>query len=172
VWVLCVPAGSDNDFRLEWQAPKLPDGIYILEVHASDLANNKAGLQPYRISFEVVNESTITHFYPYPNPFSTSTRFVFTLTGAAVPDQIKIQIMTVSGKVVREITQDELGPVRIGTNISAFTWDGSDEFGDKLANGIYLYRVFTRINGQDIERRGTSADKAFKKEFGKMYILR
>ncbi|MDJ1485963.1 C25 family cysteine peptidase [Cytophagaceae bacterium YF14B1] len=167
-----VPAGPDNDFRLEWQAPKLADGIYTLEVHGSDLANNKAGLQPYRINFEVVNESTITHFYPYPNPFSTSTRFVFTLTGAAVPDQIKIQIMTVSGKVVREITQDELGPVRIGNNVSTFVWDGSDEFGDKLANGVYLYRVFTRINGQDIERRATAADKAFKKEFGKMYILR
>ncbi len=167
-----VPAGPDNDFRLEWQAPKLADGMYTLEVHASDLANNKAGLQPYRINFEVVNESTITHFYPYPNPFSSSTRFVFTLTGAAVPDQIKIQIMTVSGKVVREITQDELGPVRIGNNVSTFVWDGSDEFGDKLANGVYLYRVFTRINGQDIERRATAADKAFKKEFGKMYILR
>jgi hypothetical protein len=167
-----VPAGPDNDFRLEWQAPKLEDGVYTLEVRASDLSNNQAGSQPYRISFKVVNESTITHFYPYPNPFSTGTRFVFTLTGAAVPDQIKIQIMTVSGKVVREITQDELGPIRIGNNISTFTWDGSDEFGDKLANGVYLYRVFTRINGQDIERRTTSADKAFKKEFGKMYILR
>ncbi len=167
-----VPAGPDNDFRLEWQPAKLPDGVYTLEVVATDKANNPAGSQPYRISFEVVNESTVTHFYPYPNPFSSGTRFVFTLTGAAVPDQIKIQIMTVTGKVVREITHDELGPIRIGNNISTYVWDGTDEFGDKLANGVYLYRVTTRINGQDIERRATAADRAFKREFGKLYILR
>ena len=167
-----VPAGPDNNFRLEWQPQNLPDGVYTLRVQGADVAGNRAGAQPYQITFEVINASTITHFYPYPNPFSTSTRFVFTLTGATVPDQIKIQIMTVSGKVVREITHDELGPLRIGNNISSYAWDGSDEFGDKLANGVYLYRVITRINGQDMDRRATAADRAFKKEFGKMYILR
>ena len=40
----------------------------------------------------------------YPNPFSTSTRFVFTLTGSEVPDNMMIQIMTITGKVIREIT--------------------------------------------------------------------
>jgi flagellar hook assembly protein FlgD len=80
--------------------------------------------------------------------------------------------MTVSGKVVREITQDELGPIRIGNNISSYAWDGTDEFGDKLANGVYLYRVITRINGQSVEHRATAADKAFKQEYGKLYILR
>jgi flagellar hook assembly protein FlgD len=53
----------------------------------------------------------------------------------------------VSGKVVREITQDELGPIRIGNNVSSYAWEGTDEFGDKLANGVYLYRVITKING-------------------------
>ncbi|MDJ1471488.1 putative type IX secretion system sortase PorU2 [Xanthocytophaga flava] len=163
---------GDNDFRMEWNPEKLSDGVYTLKVFASDLSGNQAGSEPFQISFEVVNESTITHFYPYPNPFSSGTRFVFTLTGASLPDQIKIQIMTVSGKVVREITQDELGPIHIGNNISSYVWDGSDEFGDKLANGVYIYRVVTRMDGQAIEHRATSADKAFKKDYGKLYILR
>ena len=42
----------------------------------------------------------------YPNPFSTSTKFVFTLTGSEIPDVFTIQIMTISGKVVREITKE------------------------------------------------------------------
>lgn len=169
-----VPAGGENDFRLEYQPKGLTDGIYTLSVQGTDVSGNLSSVResPYRISFEVVNESRITHFYPYPNPFSSSTRFVFTLTGAVIPDQIKIQIMTVSGKVVREITQDELGPIRIGNNISAYAWDGADEFGDKLANGVYLYRVITKAGGQTIERRATAADKAFHKEYGKLYILR
>jgi flagellar hook assembly protein FlgD len=120
----------------------------------------------------VINESSITHFYPYPNPFSTSTRFVFTLTGNVIPDELKIQIMTVTGRVVREITQDEIGPIRVGNNISEYAWNGRDEFGDQLANGVYLYRVITRGGGQSIDLRATDGDQAFTRGFGKLYILR
>jgi flagellar hook assembly protein FlgD len=120
----------------------------------------------------VINRSTITEVMNYPNPFSTSTRFVFTLTGSEEPTNFKIQIMTITGKVVREIFQDELGPIHIGRNITEFAWDGKDEFGDQLANGVYLYRVITRINGQDIEKRETEADQYFKKGWGKMYLMR
>ena len=84
---------------------------------------------------------------------------------------MKIQILTITGKVVREIMQEELGPIRVGHNISAFAWDGSDAFGDKLANGVYLYRVVMTGTG-DFRRRHTSGDKAFKKDYGKIYILR
>ena len=80
--------------------------------------------------------------------------------------------MTVSGKVVREITQDEIGPIRIGNNITEYAWDGKDEFGDQLANGVYLYRVFVQSQGQAMERRETSADRAFTRGFGKLYLLR
>ena len=127
---------------------------------------------PYEINFEVINESAVTHFYPYPNPFSTSCRFIFTLTGNEIPDQLKIQIMTVSGRVVREITQDEIGPIRIGNNITSYAWDGRDEFGDQLANGVYFYKVFLKSNGEELAQRSTSADRAFKDGFGKLYILR
>ena len=144
----------------------------MLQVNASDASGNPAGVGPYEITFEVVSESTITHFYPYPNPFSTSTRFVFTLTGSEIPDQIKIQIFTVSGKLVREITQDEIGSVRVGNNITDYAWDGRDEFGDVLANGTYIYRVQVKANGQDLGHRGTGKDKAFNNDFGKLVIIR
>ncbi len=166
------PASEDRDFSVEYQPATLEDGLYGLRVQATDAAGNQSGIQPYEINFEVVNESTVTHFYPYPNPFSTSTRFVFTLTGSDIPDQLKIQIMTVTGRVVREITQDEIGPINIGNNITDFAWDGTDEFGDQLANGVYLYRVIIRQNGQAIDRRATAADNAFNRDFGKLYILR
>ena len=74
--------------------------------------------------------------------------------------------------MVREITEDEIGTINIGRNISRYAWDGRDEFGDVLANGIYLYRVITKINGETIEHRSTNADQFFHKGFGKMYIMR
>jgi flagellar hook assembly protein FlgD len=97
---------------------------------------------------------------------------VFTLTGGEIPDEIKIQIMTVSGRVVREITRNELGPIRIGNNITQFAWNGTDEYGDKLANGVYLYRVILRKNGQLVDHRSTEADDTFKNGIGKMYLMR
>ncbi|WP_170827511.1 C25 family cysteine peptidase [Roseivirga sp. 4D4] len=171
--VTFTPASENSNFRVAYQPDEFADGQYLFQVNATDASGNQAGIGPYEINFEVVNESTVTHFYPYPNPFSTSTRFVFTLTGSEIPDQIKIQIFTVSGKLVREITQDELGPLRIGNNVSEYAWDGRDEFGDLLANGTYLYRVqIQHSNGSSLGRRSTSKDKAFDNGFGKIVIIR
>ncbi len=80
--------------------------------------------------------------------------------------------MTVTGKVIREITTQELGQIRIGKNISEYAWDGKDEFGDQLANGVYLYRVLSLLKGSAIEKRETEADKFFTKGWGKMYLMR
>ncbi len=165
-------ATENSDFKIEYQPGPLEDGRYTLRINATDASGNAAGSEPYEVNFEVINESRITHFYPYPNPFSSSVRFVFTLTGSEIPDEIKIQIMTISGKVVKEIFQDELGPVTIGNNISSYAWDGKDEFGDQLANGVYIYRVLVRKNGQFMELRESAGDRAFKKGYGKMYLLR
>ena len=161
-----TPASEGESFRVSFIPGPLEDGMYTLRI------TNEDSPQPYEITFEVVNESQITNFYPYPNPFSSSVRFVFTLTGSEVPDEIKIQIMTVTGKVVREILQNELGPIRIGNNITEYAWDGRDEFGDQLANGVYIYRVLVRKNGQFMEHRPTAGDKGFTKGYGKMYLLR
>lgn len=167
-----VPASENSDFEIEYQPGPLEDGIHTIQIRAEDVTGNQAGAEPFEINFEVITESTVTHFYPYPNPFSTNCRFVFTLTGSEIPDQLKIQIMTVSGRVVREITQDEIGPIRIGNNITSYAWDGRDEYGDQLGNGVYFYKVLINSNGNELTHRPTSADRAFKHGFGKLYILR
>ncbi len=162
-----------NSAKIEFDPIFAEDGIYSLEVEAADKSKNESGSFNYRITFEVINKSTITEVLNYPNPFSTSTRFVFVLTGNEVPDHMKIRIMTVSGKVVREILRNELGNIHVGRNITDYAWDGRDEFGDRLANGVYLYKVYTEFsNGDDIEHRGTDADQFFKKGWGKMYLMR
>lgn len=162
----------NNSCKINY-TPVLPeDGIYQLIVQAKDQSNNQSGAIDYKINFEVVNKSTITEVLNYPNPFSTSTRFVFTLTGSEIPAVFKIQIMTITGKVVREIFQDELGPIHIGRNITEFAWDGKDEFGDQLANGVYLYHVVTQINGSSVDKRESGADQFFRKGWGKMYLMR
>lgn len=167
-----VPADvSSRKFKIIMQADFEQDGEYRLLVQGVDKSDNLSGDFEYDIEFEVDHNSSITNLMNYPNPFTTSTRFVFTLTGSQVPDEFTIQIMNVSGTVVREITRAELGDIQIGRNITDFEWDGTDEYGDKLARGVYLYRVIVKMNGEDIEHRDSGADKYFTKSFGKMYIL-
>jgi hypothetical protein len=167
-----LPANlPDNTASITMNPNFNTDGKYELLVESKDASNNKSGDFDYRINFEVINQSTITEVMNYPNPFSTSTRFVFTLTGSVIPDYFKIRIMTISGRVIREITQDELGQIRIGRNITEYAWDGKDEFGDRLANGIYFYKVFTGIEGETIEKKETQADQFFKKGYGKMVLI-
>jgi flagellar hook assembly protein FlgD len=83
--------------------------------------------------------------------------------------------MTVTGKIVKEITALELGPIRIGRNITEYTWDGTDQFGQRLANGVYLYRVVSSLNGKKLDKFKTdneNTDKFFTRGYGKMYLMR
>lgn len=154
-------------------SPTLPvDGKYTLIVQARDRSKNNSGSSDYRIDFLIDNKPTVTNVLNYPNPFTTSTRFVFTLTGSEIPEVFTIRIMTITGKVVREITRSELGNLHIGRNITDYAWDARDTYGDRLAIGVYLYHVITKLNGSSIEKTNTSADKYFVKDFGKMVIMR
>lgn len=156
--------------------PFLPkDGEYELTVTGKDRSGNKAGALDYHTSFTVINKAMISELLNYPNPFTTSTAFVFTLTGSQVPQNMRIQVLTITGKVVREITKEELGPIHVGRNISAFKWDGTDMYGRQLANGVYIYRVITNLNGKSLEKykaEGDNTDKYFNKGYGKMYLMR
>jgi hypothetical protein len=149
------------------------DGVYELIVTARDRSQNRAGNISYKVAFQIVNNPSISNLINYPNPFTSQTAFVFTLTGKEPPSQFKIEILSVTGRVVREITQSEIGPLRIGRNITAFRWDGTDQFGQQLANGIYLYRVVTHLDGQSLELNPNQAtDRFFSRGYGKMYLMR
>jgi len=63
----------------------------------------------------------------------------------------------------------------VGRNITEYKWDGTDMYGAKLANGVYLYRVLTNLNGKSLEKYkadGDDTDKYFNKGYGKMVIIR
>ncbi len=166
---------SDNTAKIDF-TPYFPlDGDYELLVSGKDVIGNKAGDLEYRVTFSVINKPMISNLLNYPNPFTTSTAFVFTVTGSEVPQNMRIQILTITGKVVREITMNELGPIHIGRNITEYKWDGTDMYGQKLANGVYLYRVLTNLNGKALDQyksKDDRTDKYFNKGYGKMYLMR
>jgi hypothetical protein len=173
------PAGpapnANNTASIDFLPYFAKDGEYELIVSGKDMSNNQAGALEYRVFFQVINKPMISNMLNYPNPFTTSTAFVFTITGSEVPQNMKIEILTITGKIVREITKDELGSLHIGRNITEFKWDGTDQYGQKLANGIYLYRVVTNLNGKSLDKYkadGDDTDRYFNKGYGKMYLMR
>lgn len=177
-----IPASQSNDNTAvaRFKPVLTEDGEYELIVTGKDKSGNFTGSKEYRVAFNVTNKPMISDVFNYPNPFTTSTAFVFTLTGNQIPNMLRIQILTVTGKVVKEINKEELGPLRIGRNITEYKWDGTDMYGQKLANGVYLYRIITNINGNTLERyeltdkngNRVKTDQYFKSGYGKMYLMR
>jgi len=157
------------------------NGVYQMIVKARDQTGNLAGSLDYTISFEINNVAAISHVYNYPNPFTTSTQFLFTLSGNKVPNVFKIQIITVAGKIIKEIDKVEIGNLAIGRNMTDYKWDGTDQYGNLLGNGVYLYRVIASNEGEAIDyyniyselNGGTDVGDAYHKSgFGKLYLMR
>ena len=183
---VAASSSADNTATINF-FPALTDdtegGEYELQVSGKDRNTNRAGNLDYSVAFQVFNKPMISNLLNYPNPFSTSTAFVFTITGAEVPQEFKIQILTITGKIVKEITRQELGNLRIGTNVTDYKWDGTDTYGQKLANGVYIYRVISSLDGKKMEKFRLNegfdqnsldvTDQFFnKKGYGKLVILR
>jgi hypothetical protein len=164
---------SENTAEIFFRPTLSTNGTYALEVRGRDRTSNAAGRLDFRQEFEVINEQMVANVLTYPNPFTTQTRFVYTLTGNETPEVFRIQIMTISGRVVRDIDLLALEELRIGTHQTDFAWDGTDEYGDLLANGVYLYRVITSDgSGSALEKFDTGTDQFFTREMGKVVILR
>jgi flagellar hook assembly protein FlgD len=78
------------------------------------------------------------HVLNYPNPFTTKTTFSFEHNRPGDALDIRIEIYTASGKLVKTLQQFVSANTR---RISDFEWDGLDEYGDRIGKGVYIYRV-------------------------------
>lgn len=119
--------------------PLLEDGEHHLRVYGKNIIGKIENTPGYEVFFQVQNEMKLLNVYNYPNPFKTNTSFTFTLT--QVPDDLRIKIFTVAGRMIREINGSSYG-VHAGFN--AVPWDGRDEDGNVAANGVYLYKVVVK----------------------------
>jgi len=95
---------------------------------------------------ETFNEKfEISNILNCPNPFSLYTVFSYYLNQPA--DNIDIIIYSVSGKRLRKISN---ASCFFGQNEEK--WDGRDEDGRKLANGIYFYKIIASKDKQKLTK--------------------
>ena len=81
----------------------------------------------------------------HPNPFTEKTHFTFELRGVVVPQEFKIKVFTVAGRLIRIIDVPP-SDLRIGFNTIA--WDGRDQDGDEIANGLYFYKIVSKVGDE------------------------
>ncbi len=123
--------------KLRYPFKNLALGLHTLTFKAWDVYNNfiTADLQ-----FIVVGDETLTlsNVLNYPNPFVNHTEFWFTHNKPYEPLEVQVQVFTITGKVVwtknQVITTD-------GFLSRDITWDGRDDFGDKIGKGVYVYKL-------------------------------
>ncbi len=92
------------------------------------------------IDYTVANENAQDYILleqNEPNPFSTSTRIEFQI---ADDTDVKVIIYDVGGALVRTLLDSKL---KIGSH--SVEWDGSDDGGNLVDSGIYLYKLFAGI---------------------------
>lgn len=115
----------------------LEAGRHSLTVKVWDVANNSA--EAYT-EFVVAGsaELALDKILNYPNPFTNRTTFWFTHNRPGDVLSINIQVFSVSGRLVKTIRRNEVSP---GSTYNNITWDGRDDFGNKIGKGVYIYRV-------------------------------
>ena len=144
-----VPTTGEDDHRGTFRyIPPVPleEGAHDLRVFAKDATGN--GDTTEIITFYVEGHLGLRNLYTWPNPMQKETTFTFSITGGAPPESGQITVFTPAGRRIRTI---ELGPgdLQIGNN--RIEWDGRDADGDRLANGIYLYRIVLQSGEERVE---------------------
>jgi hypothetical protein len=134
----------NSEALIKW-TPVLADGRHTIEVLAKDASGNFFDTTVSRTEFYVFNQPNLLNVFNFPNPFNNDTYFTFDLRGTVVPDEFIIKIYTVAGRLIRVISVPS-SDIFIGFN--KIYWDGRDEDGDELSNGVYFYKVITRLNDE------------------------
>ncbi|MBD3258257.1 T9SS type A sorting domain-containing protein [candidate division GN15 bacterium] len=69
----------------------------------------------------------------YPNPFNPETRIAFWLPG---PQNVRLDVLNTLGQHVVTLVDGEFSP-----GDHQVVWDGTDSEGERVASGIYFYRL-------------------------------
>jgi hypothetical protein len=134
-----------NDYKkgkLKYPFRNLAIGLHTLTFKAWDVYNN---IVTADLQFIVVGDETLTltNVLNYPNPFVNHTEFWFTHNRPFEQLEVQVQVMTITGKVVW--TKNQIVTTN-GFTSRDITWDGRDDFGDKIGKGVYVYKLTVKSN--------------------------
>lgn len=130
---------SDN-FRkgkITYPFKDLEEGLHTLTFKVWDVYNN---LTTSELQFMVAKDEGVhlEKVLNYPNPFVNYTEFWFEHNRPYESLNVQVQIMTITGRIVKTINQTVLTEGKLSREI---VWDGKDDFGDRIGKGVYIYKL-------------------------------
>lgn len=136
---------SATDYRqgsAERELIDLEPGEYKVRVRAWDIFNNPAETDAYfRIVEGEADELVVTDVLNYPNPMGRNTDFLFRHNQSR-PLDVKIDIYSAAGRKIRTLESHN-----VTDRFVRVPWDGHDRDGDRVANGVYFYRLRVTVAG-------------------------
>ncbi len=143
-------AGTANgtSWSFRWVAPATPVSsvTFYTAANAADYSGNTNGDSVYTTTHMLlssaaddVTSGTLPYAYQlaqnYPNPFNPTTTIEFSLPKSS---RVRLTVFNMLGQQVRTLADEYLtaGP-------HAVNWDGADAGGNRVASGIYYYRLET-----------------------------
>jgi len=132
-----------NDFqkgKVKFPFRGLEPGLHTIKFKCWDTYNNPS---ESTLSFIVVNDNDLilSNVLNYPNPFINYTEFWFNHNKPNETLDVQVQIFTVSGKLIKTLHQSVQSAGLLSRDI---TWNGLDDFGNKIGKGVYVYKLLVR----------------------------
>ncbi|MBN2280144.1 MAG: hypothetical protein JXQ65_06165 [Candidatus Marinimicrobia bacterium] len=132
----------------------LESGRHDIRISIEDAAHN---VNEQEFDFNIFKNLNILDYGNYPNPFKTRTWFVFETTKNV--EEFKILIYSSSGRKIRTIDDTNIYEDKslIESGYHEVSWDGKDDHGEDIANGVYYYRMVAKTNNKTVTTKGIIA---------------
>jgi len=132
-----------DDFKkgkVKFPFRELEPGLHTVKFKCWDTYNNPSETT---LTFIVVNDNDLilSNVLNYPNPFVNYTEFWFNHNKPNEALEVQVQIFTISGKLIKTLNQSVQSDGLLSREI---TWNGLDDFGNKIGKGVYVYRLHVR----------------------------
>jgi hypothetical protein len=146
--------------------PSLSDGTHAITIQATD-DNGLTNTPPKELDVHVSKDFSIGLLGSYPNPFTRDMFIAYEIRGIAYAISVSLDIYTVSGRRITTMTTDGVvgspGFFRGGTGTPTSLgyhevwWNGLDDNGAEVANGVYFYRFAVNTGDATREIKGKFA---------------
>jgi hypothetical protein len=142
-------AGSYTTGEIRYSIAGMPPGRHGFKIKAWDNANNSS-VAEFEAQVLEAGRFVLADVLNYPNPMGETTTFSFVLTAPA--RKVSLEIFTLSGRKIMHYEEYSVAE----DYREFFSWDGRDYDGDRVATGVYIYKVAasSMLSEEEVESFG------------------
>ncbi len=147
---------SYTEGELVYPLSSIGTGRHQFKIKAWDNVNNMAAVE-FGVEIGSGENLALRNLLNYPNPMNEATTFYFELTRDV--NELQVGVYTLSGKNIWTTSRYDLRADRYPNGETSIVWNGRDDEGDRVATGVYMFRVTVSDGSESSE------------EFGKIVVL-